>query len=62
MMEIPALASKVQGTVLLPGTDEYENALKHWAANVERNATVVVQAASADDVTAAVPFISVLRR
>jgi hypothetical protein len=49
-----ALAAKLEGTVLVPGTEEYENALKHWAANVNRNAAVIAQVVSADDVSDAV--------
>ena len=46
-----ALAAKLLGTVLVSGTDEYENALKHWAANVNRNAAAIAQVISAEDVS-----------
>ena len=49
-----ALAAKLQGTVLVPGTEGYENTLKHWAANVNRNAAVIAQVVSAEDVSDAV--------
>jgi len=48
------LAAILQGTILVPGTEEYENALKHWAANVNRNAAVIAQVVSAEDVAESV--------
>ena len=48
------LASKIQGTVLVPGDEGYAAGIHRWAANAERNAAVVVQVTSPADVSATV--------
>jgi len=47
------LASKISGTVLVPGDEGYAAGIHRWATNAERNAAVVVQVTSASDVSAA---------
>jgi hypothetical protein len=55
-----ALASKIKGTVVVPGDEGYAAAIRRWAANAERNAAVVVQVTSSADVVEAVPSSSFL--
>jgi hypothetical protein len=50
------LASKIAGTVLVPGEEGYAEGIHRWAANAERDAAVVVQVTSSADVSAAVSF------
>jgi len=52
--DFSAFATQISGSVLTPGNEEYGNALRHWAANVDRKAAMIVQAASSADVAVAV--------
>jgi len=53
-MDTTELSSKIKGPVLTPGAEGYENSLKRWAVNSERNAAIVVLVKSSEDVAAAV--------
>lgn len=54
MVDVSTLKQQIQGTVLLPGDDGFDESLKRWAINAERPAGVVVYVTSADDVSATV--------
>ena len=51
---VSELASQIKGTVLTPGDEGYQDAIRRWASNAERNAAVVAQVTSSQDVAAAV--------
>jgi len=53
--DVSELASQIKGVVLTPGDEGYQNAIHRWASNAERNAAVVAQVTSPQDVVAAVP-------
>src|SRR5271155_4866218 len=46
-----SLASQIEGKVLTPGDDGYEDSLKRWASNFERRAEYVVYVKSAEDIS-----------
>jgi hypothetical protein len=52
MADVSALRNQIQGTVLLPGEEGFDQALKRWAVNAERNASIVALVTSAADVSA----------
>jgi hypothetical protein len=54
MVDVSTLKQQIQGTVLLPGDEGFEESLKRWAINAERRAGIVVYVTSADDVSATV--------
>jgi hypothetical protein len=53
-INLSALAAKISGAVIAPEHEDYEEAISHWAANVDRKAAVVVQVESPTDVAASV--------
>ena len=56
MVDVSSLKEQLKGTVLLPGDAGFEDSLKRWAINAERQAAIVVYVASAQDVSATVTF------
>lgn len=54
MVDVATLKQQIQGTVLLPGDDGFDESLKRWAINAERRAGIVVHVTCAEDVSAAV--------
>jgi len=54
MVDVATLKQQIQGTVLLPGDDGFDESLKRWAINAERRAGTVVYVTCAEDVSAAV--------
>ena len=52
--DVSELASQIKGVVLSPGDEGYQDAIHRWASNAERNAAVVAQVTSPEDVAAAV--------
>jgi hypothetical protein len=45
------LASQLEGKVLTPGDDGYEESLKRWASNFEKRAEYVVYVKSLEDIS-----------
>jgi hypothetical protein len=57
MADFSPLRNRIHGTVLLPGQEGFDEALKRWAVNAERKAGVVVLVKSAADVSATASVI-----
>ena len=57
-IDVSDLASQIDGTVLIPGNAGYNESIKRWASNAERNAAVVVLVTSSADVAASVNPLS----
>ena len=55
-MRSETLESQLQGSVLTPGDDGYEESLKRWASNWEKKAEFVVLVESAEDISKTVRF------
>lgn len=51
-----SLSSAITGRVLLPGDVAFEQATRPWNLAIEQRVSAVVEAASADDVAAAVKY------
>jgi hypothetical protein len=54
MVDVSSLRNQIDGTVLVPGDDGFEESLKRWATNAERRARIVVFITSAKDASATV--------
>ncbi|WP_435105473.1 FAD-binding oxidoreductase [Arhodomonas sp. AD133] len=54
--EAGALAQRMQGTVVLPGDDTYDEARRIWNATIDRKPAIIARCASAVDVVEAVKF------
>jgi FAD/FMN-containing dehydrogenase len=54
--EIEAFSQSLQGSVLLPGEESYEEARKIWNAMIDRRPALIAQCLSAADVVQAVHF------
>jgi len=54
--QIPALRSRLRGSVLLAGEEGYEAARRVWNGNVDRRPAVIVRCMNASDVRHAVDF------
>lgn len=54
--EAGALAQRMQGTVVLPGDDSYDEARRIWNATIDRKPAIIACCASAVDVVEAVKF------
>ena len=50
------LQSSIQGTVILPGTAEYEMARRSWNLSVQQQPALIVKAANSEDVVQAVRY------
>ena len=46
-----SFASQLSGTLLTPGDEGYEEAIKRWAGNSEKRAAFVALVASAEDIS-----------
>src|SRR3954468_17552054 len=53
---ITELAGTIAGTVIQPGDDDYEEARHVWNGAIDRHPSLIVRAASTDDVVRAVRF------
>lgn len=54
--EVAALRQQISGTVVLPGDEAYDRLRTPWLQVVEQHPALIVNAASADDIAAAVTF------
>ena len=57
-IDVSDLASQIDGTVLTPGDADYDESIKRWASNAERNAAVVVLVTSSADIATVVNPLS----
>jgi len=55
-----SLASQIDGKVLTPGDDGYDDSLKRWASNFEKRAGYVVYVESVEDISKTVRVFLIL--
>ena len=56
MSDINQFKSSLEGDVVLPGDAEYQDAIKRWARNSQRNAAVIAFVKHAQDVAKAIAY------